>query len=88
MNARIQITIDPEMSARARQKAADQGISFAEYVRCLIDSDLGEEPKSGTDVSAIFDLVTDGPVTNIGRDKYKMIGEAAWQNYLRKTGRK
>jgi hypothetical protein len=30
---------------------------------------------------------SDAP-TDIARDKNKMIGEAVWQDYLRKTGRK
>lgn len=87
MNARTQITLDPEMQRRAHEKAAELGISFAEYVRRLIDRDLGEEVKPEVDISIIFDLVDEGPPTNIARDKDKMIGEAVWQNYLRKTGR-
>ena len=87
MNARTQITLDPEMQRRAHEKAAELGISFAEYVRRLIDRDLGEEVKPEVDISIIFDLVDEGPPTNIARDKDKMIGEAVWQNHLRKTGR-
>ena len=56
MNARTQITMDPEMQRRAHAKAADLGISFAEYVRRLVANDLGE-PKPSVDVSVIFDLV-------------------------------
>src|ERR1700704_6234164 len=87
MNARTQITMDPEMQRRAHAKAAELGISFAEYVRRVIASDLGEQ-KPKADISCMFDLIDEGPPTNIARDKDKMIGEAVWQNYLRKTGRK
>jgi hypothetical protein len=87
MNARTQITMDPEMQRRAHAKAAELGISFAEYVRRVVAQDLGE-PKPKADISIIFDLVKDGPVTDIARDKDKMLGEAVWQEYLRKTGRK
>ena len=88
MNARTQITMDPEMQRRAHAKAAELGISFAEYVRRLVANDLGEQrPKA--DISIFFDLVDDdGPPTNIARDKHKMIAEAVWDNYLRKMGRK
>ena len=87
MNARTQITLDPEMQRRAQAKAAELGISFAEYVRRLVAEDIGERrPKA--DISIMFDLIDEGPPTNIARDKDKMIGEAVWQNYLRKTGRK
>src|SRR5262245_31587802 len=87
MNARTQITMDPEMQRRAHAKAAEMGVSFAEYVRRLVAEDLGQ-PKPKVDVSIIFDLVKDGPVTDVARDKDKMIGEAVWDDYLRSTGRR
>jgi hypothetical protein len=87
MNARTQVTLNPEMQRRAQAKAAELGISFAEYVRRLVANDLGE-PKLKADISIIFDLIDEGPATNIARDKDKMIGEAVWSNYLRKTRRK
>ena len=40
------------------------------------------------DISIIFDLGASGEPTDIARDKDKMIGEAVWDEYLRKTGRK
>ncbi len=87
MNARTQITMDPEMQRRAQAKAAELGISFAEYVRRLVAENLGEQ-KPKVDISAVFDLIDEGPPTNIARDKEKMINEAVWADYLRKTGRK
>jgi hypothetical protein len=87
MNVRTQITMDPEMQRRGRAKAAELGISFAEYVRRLLANDLGT-PKQKADISIIFDLIDEGPRTNIARDKDKMVGEAVWANYLRKVGRK
>ncbi|HEY2186010.1 MAG TPA: hypothetical protein VGH39_13525 [Xanthobacteraceae bacterium] len=36
MNIRSQISLDPELQRRAQAKAADLGISFAEYVRRLV----------------------------------------------------
>ena len=86
MNARTQITLDSETQRRARAKAAELGISFAEYVRRVVANDLGgQKPKA--DISLVFDLGTSGEPTNIARDKDKMIGEAVWEDYLRKTGR-
>ena len=87
MNARTQISIDPEMQRRAHEKAAELGISFAEYVRRLIDRDLGQKHEPEVDVSIIFDLGASDEPTNIARDKDKLIGEAVWKEYLRKTGR-
>jgi len=87
MNARTQITMDPDLQRRAQARAAELGISFAEYVRRLVAKDLGG-PQPKADISVLFDLVDEGPPTNIARDKDKMIGEAVWSEYLRKTGRR
>jgi hypothetical protein len=87
MKTRTQITMDAELRRRAQARAAELGISFAEYVRRLVASDLGESrPKA--DISIVFDLIDEGPPTDISRDKDKMIKDAVWANYLRKTGRK
>jgi len=79
--------MDPELQRRAHAKAAELGISFAEYVRRLVATDLGER-KPKVDVSVVFDLGASDEATDIARDKDKMIGEAVWAEYLRKTGRK
>jgi hypothetical protein len=84
MNARTQITIDPETQRRAHARAAELGISFAEYVRRLLSQDLGEA-KRKSDVSSVFNLVTGGPRTNIARDKDRMVADAVWQEHLRST---
>lgn len=85
MNARTQITMHPELQRRAQAKAAELGISFAEYVRRLVTNDLGE-PKPKADIASIFDLIDEGPPTDIARHKDKMIGKAVWDEYLRETG--
>ena len=87
MNARTQITMDPDLQRRAQAKAAELGISFAEYIRRLVAGDLGER-KPKADISIMFDLVDEGPATDIARNKDKMIGEAVWQNHLHKIGKK
>ena len=87
MNARTQITIDPEVQRRAHARAAELKISFAEYVRRLLLQDLGE-PKHKTNISVVFDLVDDGPETNIAHDKDKMIAEAVWEERSRSRTRK
>jgi hypothetical protein len=87
MNVRTQITLDPELQRRAHAKAAELGISFAEYMRRLVTQDLGA-PKPKADISAVFDLGASGEPTDIARDKDRTLGEAEWEEYLRKTGRK
>jgi hypothetical protein len=87
MNARTQITLDPETHRRAQAKAADLGISFAEYMRRLVAKDLGA-PKPKPDISIVFDLGASKEPTDIARDKDKLIGESVWEEYLRDVGRK
>lgn len=86
MNARTQITLDREIQRRAQAKAAELGISFAEYVRRLVADDLGERKKR-PDISIFFDLGASAEPTNIARDKDKMIGEAVWEEHVRSIGR-
>lgn len=85
MNARTQITMDPETQRRAHARAAALGISFAEYVRRLVADDLGRQGRSRPDISILFDLVDEGEPTDIARDKDKMLGEAVWKEHVRKT---
>jgi hypothetical protein len=84
MNVRTQITLDPKLQQRAQAKAAELGISFAEYVRRLVAGDLGDAPARKPDVSVVFDLVDEGPQTNIALDKDKMIAEAVWHEHRSK----
>lgn len=58
MVVRTQITLDADAHRRAKRRAADLGVSLAEYVRRTLDRDLGEEPKG--DISEIFGLFDSG----------------------------
>jgi hypothetical protein len=84
MNARTQITLDPDTQRRAQAKAAELGISFAEYVRRLLAHDLGQ-PQRKAPISSIFDLGASADPTDVARDKHKMLDEAVWEAYERKT---
>lgn len=86
MMARTQITIEPEFHRRARQRANDLGVSFAEYVRRLVIRDLGD-PKTVANVECVFDLGSSGG-SNIARDKHAMIGEAFAAEALRSSSRR
>ena len=74
MMARTQISLDGELQARARQRAADLGISFAAYVRRLVVQDL-EEGRRRADPSVIFNLGNSGG-SDIARNKEAMLDEA------------
>jgi len=74
MMARTQITLEPEMQRRARQRASDLGVSLAEYVRRLVARDLGGRQRA-VSPTAVFDLGASGN-SDIARDKDAMIAEA------------
>ncbi|HTK78943.1 MAG TPA: hypothetical protein VL286_00750 [Rhizomicrobium sp.] len=85
MNARTQITLDPQLQRRAQRKAADLGISFAEYVRRIVANDLGK-PKPRADISVLFDLGASAESTDVARDKDHMVAEAVWKDHLKGPG--
>jgi hypothetical protein len=74
MMARTQITLDPELHRRARQRAAELRVSLAEYLRCLVARDL-EAPDRKADPSLVFDL-GDSAGSDVARDKDAMLGDA------------
>jgi hypothetical protein len=84
MHVRSQIALDPELKRRAQAKAAELGISLAEYMRRLVAQDLGAS-KPKLHISAIFDLGASKAPTDIAHDKDKMLGEAIWMEHVRKT---
>lgn len=75
MVVRTQITLDAEAHRRAKRRAADLGISFAEYVRQVLDRDLGE-PTPRADPSEIFGLFDSGG-SDVAREKDRYLDEAA-----------
>lgn len=87
MSARTQVTLDPETRRRAQAKAAEQKLSFAEYVRRLVVIDLGEVERK-LDISTVFDLVDDGEETDVASRKDEMIAEAILDVHSSKRGRK
>ncbi len=75
MVVRTQISLDSEAHRRARQRAAELGISLAEYVRRLVAADLATPERPAVDVDAVFDL-GDGGATDVAKEKDRLIGEA------------
>ena len=59
MAQRTQIYLDPEQHRRVKKRAAELGVSMAEYLRTVVDRDLGH-PAMATDVSMILDLGDSG----------------------------
>ena len=69
-----EISLTTEVHTRVRQRAADLGISPAEYIRRLVDQDLSRSPRK-TDRSLVFDLGSSKRM-NIASEKSRMIAVA------------
>lgn len=74
MMSRTQITLDPEFQRRAHRRASDLGVSFAAYIRGLVERDLSQ-PKRVAGIESIFNLGTSGG-SDIAKNKHSMIEEA------------
>ena len=74
MMVRTQISLENELQRRARQRASEVGVSFAEYVRRLVARDLAR-PQTKADVTRVFDLGSSAG-SDVGRKKDAMIAEA------------
>jgi hypothetical protein len=75
MMSRTQVSLDPDLQRRARQRAAKLGVSFAEYVRRVVERDLGGRPATPRGASAVFDLGSSGGA-DVARDKDEMVAAA------------
>lgn len=75
MVVRTQITLDAETHSRARQRAAELGVSLAEYVRRVVSSDLDNAPPPESDISAIVGMFDSGG-SDVARYKDEYLGEA------------
>ena len=56
---RTQIALDDEQHARVKKKASELGITMAEYIRTLVNRDLGND-NAQAPVSSIFGLGESG----------------------------
>jgi hypothetical protein len=73
--SRTQVSLEPELQRKARRRAAELGVSFAEYVRSVVARDLGGRRRKG-DVSLVFNLGSSVPGSDVARKKDVMVGEA------------
>jgi len=86
MMHRTQIMLDPSEHQRARRRAAELGVSLAEYIRRLVRDDL-DGPRPPADVSTIFDLGdSGGSDVATARDSY--LGEAFAADHDRSRARR
>jgi hypothetical protein len=89
MRVKIEVSLDDAVMERARAQAAILGMTVEAYLSDLVRQHLPpRDPAVKGDVSGIFGLVKDGEPTDIAKDKDRLIGEAACQEYLEETKQK
>lgn len=75
MTTRLQVTFDPDEHRRAKRRAAELGISLAEFVRRAVDGALGEPEKAKADISELFGIADSGG-SNVADHKDEYLAEA------------
>ena len=80
---RTQIALEPEQHAGVKRKAADLGISMAEYIRQLIERDLAA-PKPQADISVIFALGDSGG-SDIATERHTAVADAVEANWAQRS---
>ena len=79
---RTVITLPDHLHAEAKRRAAEQGISFAEFVRRLFYRELGTAEPRG-DLDAICAMVSGEPV-DMSEDGKSIVAEAAAAQHERR----
>ncbi|MEX2423845.1 MAG: hypothetical protein WD990_07700 [Acidimicrobiia bacterium] len=72
---RTQIALDPEHHAQVKRKAAQLGITMAEYIRRLVARDL-DPTTTGADIEAIIGIGSSGGSDIARESKSAAIGDA------------
>ena len=78
------ITMPDHLHAQAKQRAAELGISFAEFARRLFEKELSLPVPQG-DIDSICGMVTGTPF-DMASDGERIIGEAAESLLVNKRG--
>jgi hypothetical protein len=85
MKTKTLVSLESEELRRARRKAGELGVSFAEYVRTLVARDLGSRRRRA-EPSVVFALGDSGGA-DVARKKDEMVGEAVAARRGRKRER-
>ena len=76
MLQRTQIALPPELHRLATRRAADLGLSFAEYVRRLVAEDLVGDAPETTSPERVFNLGSSTDSVDVSKEKDQLVAEA------------
>lgn len=80
---RTQIALEAEQHAQVKQKAASLGITMAEYIRRLVDRDLGSAGPQA-DVKGIIGIGSSGG-SDIANDRSDVVAAAVAERFSKTT---
>lgn len=72
---RMQITMPDDLRRQARRRAAEHGVSMAEYIRRLLLADSTPTKRPPPNVRELFDLGTSGG-SDVARHKDRYLADA------------
>jgi hypothetical protein len=75
MMQRTQVSLDPAEHRQARRRAAELGISLAEYIRRLVRRDLEGPAAASPDVTGLFGLGDSGG-SDVARHRDEYVADA------------
>lgn len=79
MMVRTQISLDTEQRRAAKRKAAELGLSLAEYIRRRVERDLPHTGARRGDMSRLSGKGNSGG-SDVAKFKHQYIAEASWSN--------
>jgi hypothetical protein len=82
MMVRTQISLSAEDHRRAKARAAERGVSLAEYIRQLVAGDL-DEPRAKGDITRLFAL-GESSDSNVSENIHSYVGEAIGARHPRR----
>jgi hypothetical protein len=88
MTKHVTIELDENDLARAHLAAEARGIAIEDYLKWLIAAHLplqASEKRQRTLLGKIIGMGSTAEPTDIAKDKDRLIGEAVWEEHLRKT---
>lgn len=88
MTDQVAISLDAAHLKLARDEAARHGVPLDVYLSRLVQGNLPTPTTAVVDkptISSIFGIGASAELTDIGRDKRRMVGDAVASEHLRKT---
>lgn len=80
------VLLDPSLRAVAKRRATERGLSMSAYIRELIRSDDAAARAASADITPLIGILgSEGPRTDIARDKHAMVARGVQRGIRKKA---